>query len=85
MGHDFRPDYKQLSILKTLFPGQCRIIITLLGWLLTVGPQMSADTPIVALTATCPPRVMVDVLKILKLGPITNADKAKPTGTVLFT
>ncbi|EFP89198.2 uncharacterized protein PGTG_15039 [Puccinia graminis f. sp. tritici CRL 75-36-700-3] len=63
MGHDFRPDYKQLSILKTLFP----------------------DTPIVALTATCPPRVMVDVLKILKLGPITNADKARPTGTVLFT
>ncbi|POW03456.1 hypothetical protein PSTT_11071 [Puccinia striiformis] len=63
MGHDFRPDYKQLSILKTLFP----------------------DTPIVALTATCPPRVMADVLKILKLGPITKADKAKPTGTVLFT
>ncbi|WAQ81770.1 hypothetical protein PtA15_2A82 [Puccinia triticina] len=63
MGHDFRPDYKQLSILKTLFP----------------------DIPIVALTATCPPRVMADVLKILKLGPITNGDKAKPKGTVLFT
>jgi len=28
---------------------------------------------------------MADVLKILKLGPITHADQAKPTGTVLFT
>ncbi|CAH7685960.1 P-loop containing nucleoside triphosphate hydrolase protein [Phakopsora pachyrhizi] len=63
MGHDFRPDYKQLSILKTLFP----------------------DIPIVALTATCPPRVMMDVLKILKLNPITHAKKANRKGTVLFT
>ncbi|MBW0481303.1 hypothetical protein O181_021018 [Austropuccinia psidii MF-1] len=63
LGHDFRPDYKQLSILKTLFP----------------------EVPIVALTATCPPNVMKDLLKILKLGPITGSRNANRDGTVLFT
>lgn len=62
LGHDYRPDYKKLSILKTLFP----------------------DVPIVALTATCPPRVLDDLLKILKLGRITDGRKAAQAGTVYF-
>lgn len=57
MGHDYRPDYKKLSMLKTLFPGgaceSClrRSILTLLH----------VDVQIVALTATCPPHVLQDL------------------------
>lgn len=50
LGHDFRPDYKKLSILRQLFP----------------------RVPIMALSATCPPKVLEDVLKILRLPPITD-------------
>ncbi|OCF58975.1 ATP-dependent DNA helicase [Kwoniella mangroviensis CBS 10435] len=60
LGHDFRPDYKKLSMLKTLFP---RI-------------------PIQAVTATLSSKTLPDLLKILRLGPITDA--AKSTGTVFF-
>ncbi|CAO3589302.1 unnamed protein product [Absidia cylindrospora] len=42
-GHDFRPDYKKLNVLRTVFP----------------------ETPIMALTATCPWNVMKDVMRIL--------------------
>ncbi|RKO89068.1 P-loop containing nucleoside triphosphate hydrolase protein, partial [Blyttiomyces helicus] len=56
-GHDFRPDYKKLGILKTLFP----------------------DTPICALSATCPPHLFTSVSTILNLKPLGHAN-----GTLLF-
>ncbi|WWD07841.1 hypothetical protein V865_005947 [Kwoniella europaea PYCC6329] len=62
LGHDFRPDYKKLSMLKTLFP---RI-------------------PIQAVTATLSSKTLPDLLKILRLGPITDGRAAKSTGTVFF-
>lgn len=63
MGHDYRPDYRELSIFKRIFP----------------------QTPIVGLTATCPPRVLQDMLQILQLKPLTPGASASPTGTVFFT
>ncbi|KAI9594511.1 P-loop containing nucleoside triphosphate hydrolase protein [Syncephalis fuscata] len=45
LGHDYRPDYKKLGILKTMFP----------------------KTPLLALTATCPPEVKKAVMDILQL------------------
>ncbi|KZV99558.1 ATP-dependent DNA helicase [Exidia glandulosa HHB12029] len=62
LGHDFRPDYKNLSILRQLFP----------------------RVPILALSATCPPKVLNDVLKILRLQPVTDGAAANKTGTVYF-
>ena len=44
-GHDFRPDYKFLGIMKTQYP----------------------KTPIIGLTATATPNVIVDVQKILNI------------------
>ncbi|KAI9012939.1 P-loop containing nucleoside triphosphate hydrolase protein [Gaertneriomyces semiglobifer] len=58
VGHDFRPDYKSLHILKTLFPA----------------------TPIIALSATCPPHVIRSVLDNLHMRPIGHPTK----GTMLF-
>jgi superfamily II DNA helicase RecQ len=37
-----------------------------------------------ALSATCPPKVLEDVLKILRLPPITDGRAANVTGTVHF-
>ncbi|WRT64897.1 uncharacterized protein IL334_001836 [Kwoniella shivajii] len=62
LGHDFRPDYKKLSMLKTLFP----------------------RVPIQAVTATLSSKTLPDLLKILRLGPITDGRAAKSTGTVFF-
>ena len=45
LGHDFRPDYQKLSILRQLFP----------------------NVPMLALSATCPPNVLKDLLKVLKM------------------
>ncbi|KAI9444014.1 ATP-dependent DNA helicase, partial [Lactarius indigo] len=41
--------------------------------------------PILALSATCPPEVLRDLIAILGLPPLTNGTAAKPLGTVLFT
>ncbi|KAI9145342.1 P-loop containing nucleoside triphosphate hydrolase protein [Paraphysoderma sedebokerense] len=58
-GHDYRPDYKKLGILKTLFP----------------------ETPVIALTATCPSHILTDVIEILNLQkPHRRQDK----GTLIF-
>jgi hypothetical protein len=45
-----RPDYKKLSLLRTLFP----------------------RVPILALSATCPPAVLKDLLLLLRLKPIVD-------------
>ena len=45
LGHDFRPDYRSLGVLGTLFP----------------------TVPIIALSATAPPSIQTDILKILNL------------------
>ncbi|OAX38744.1 ATP-dependent DNA helicase [Rhizopogon vinicolor AM-OR11-026] len=62
MGHDFRPDYRKLSILRQFFP----------------------HVPILALSATCPPRVLQDILKILKMKPVVDGKAAIHDGTVYF-
>jgi ATP-dependent DNA helicase Q1 len=51
-GHDFRPDYKNLHILKNSFP----------------------SVPIMALSATCPPKVLQDLISILRLPPVTPGE-----------
>ncbi|KAL6299341.1 P-loop containing nucleoside triphosphate hydrolase protein [Sparassis latifolia] len=61
-GHDFRPDYQRLTILRTTFP----------------------NVPIIALSATCPPAVLEDIRKVMKMGPIVNGSSAPPVGTVYF-
>ncbi len=44
-GHDFRPIYRRLGEIRSLFPG----------------------VPVVALTATAPPRVRADIIRLLNL------------------
>ncbi|KAG8812896.1 hypothetical protein FRC17_001761 [Serendipita sp. 399] len=51
LGHDFRPDYQRLSILRQLFP----------------------HVPILALSATLAPKVLQDLLKVLKMSPVVEA------------
>ncbi|KAF5309315.1 hypothetical protein D9611_014398 [Ephemerocybe angulata] len=62
-GHDFRPDYGKLHILKNSLPG----------------------VPIMALSATCPPKVLEDITKVLQLPPIVGGENANTEGTVYFT
>ncbi|KAL5476913.1 hypothetical protein ACEPAI_3099 [Sanghuangporus weigelae] len=62
LGHDFRPDYKKLSILRQLFP----------------------RVPILALSATCPPKVLKDLLTTLRLKPIVSGTAATADGTIYF-
>ncbi|KAF9235619.1 P-loop containing nucleoside triphosphate hydrolase protein [Melanogaster broomeanus] len=62
LGHDFRPDYKKLSVLRQFFP----------------------HVPILALSATCPPRVLQDILKILHMKPVVDGKAAPRDGTVYF-
>lgn len=62
LGHDFRPDYQKLSILRQLFP----------------------NVPILALSATCPPNVLKDLLKVLKMDACVDGNNAPAKGTVYF-
>ncbi|EPQ53743.1 ATP-dependent DNA helicase [Gloeophyllum trabeum ATCC 11539] len=63
LGHDFRPDYQQLAILRQLFP----------------------SVPILALSATCPPKVLEDLLKTLRMKAVVDGRCAPPEGTIYFT
>ncbi|KAJ7492759.1 ATP-dependent DNA helicase [Mycena latifolia] len=62
LGHDFRPDYQKLHILRQNFP----------------------RVPIMALSATCPPKVLEDLLKTLGMKPVVDGTNAKPNATVYF-
>lgn len=63
MGHDYRPDYQKLSVLRKLFP----------------------RVPVLALSATCPPKVLKDLMLILQMKqPIQNGNSAGLKGTVYF-
>ncbi|KAH8116052.1 ATP-dependent DNA helicase [Phellopilus nigrolimitatus] len=62
LGHDFRPDYKKLSIMRQLFP----------------------RVPILALSATCPPKVLKDLITTLRLKPIVAGTAANMDGTIYF-
>ncbi|TFK18951.1 ATP-dependent DNA helicase [Coprinopsis marcescibilis] len=62
LGHDFRPDYKDLHRLRQNFP----------------------RVPIMALSATCPPSVRDDLVKILGLKPIVDGEGADTNSTVFF-
>ncbi|KAB5593590.1 hypothetical protein CTheo_2979 [Ceratobasidium theobromae] len=62
LGHDFRPDYKKLSILRQLFP----------------------RVPITALSATCPPSVLDDLLVTLRMRQVTDGNNANASDTVYF-
>ncbi|KAJ6604511.1 ATP-dependent DNA helicase [Mycena vulgaris] len=62
LGHDFRPDYQKLHILRQNFP----------------------RVPIMALSATCPPKVLEDLLRTLGMKPVVDGNNAKPNATVYF-
>ncbi|KAJ7706323.1 P-loop containing nucleoside triphosphate hydrolase protein [Mycena rosella] len=62
LGHDFRPDYQKLHILRQNFP----------------------RVPIMALSATCPPKVLEDLLKTLGMKSVADGTNAKPNATVYF-
>ncbi|KAG6881276.1 hypothetical protein C0993_002129, partial [Termitomyces sp. T159_Od127] len=62
-GHDFRPDYTELSMLRKRFP----------------------LVPIMALSATCPPKVLDDLISTLGLKKVVNGSDAPSQGTVYFT
>ncbi|KAJ7783633.1 ATP-dependent DNA helicase [Mycena maculata] len=62
LGHDFRPDYQKLHVLRQNFP----------------------RVPIMALSATCPPKVLEDLLKTLGMNPVVDGTNAKPNATVYF-
>ncbi|KAJ6519666.1 ATP-dependent DNA helicase [Mycena sanguinolenta] len=62
LGHDFRPDYQKLHILRQNFP----------------------RVPIMALSATCPPKVLDDLLRSLGLKAVTDGTNARSSATVYF-
>ncbi|KAJ7099603.1 ATP-dependent DNA helicase, partial [Mycena crocata] len=62
LGHDFRPDYQKLHILRQNFP----------------------RVPIMALSATCPPKVLEDLLRTLGMKAISDGTNAKASATVYF-
>lgn len=62
LGHDFRPDYEKLRILRQQFPG----------------------VPIMAVTATCPPKVLKDLTITLGLNAVTDGKDANSQGSVFF-
>ncbi|KAG1730305.1 P-loop containing nucleoside triphosphate hydrolase protein [Suillus lakei] len=51
---------------------------------LSILRQFFPHVPILALSATCPPRVLQDILKILKMKPVVDGKAAPPDGTVYF-
>ncbi|KAG9048491.1 hypothetical protein FS837_012747 [Tulasnella sp. UAMH 9824] len=62
MGHDYRPDYQKLSILRQLFP----------------------DVPIMALSATCPPKILQDLLQTLNMRKVVDGREANLHDTCYF-
>ncbi|KAJ7900182.1 ATP-dependent DNA helicase [Mycena olivaceomarginata] len=62
LGHDFRPDYQKLHILRQNFP----------------------RVPIMALSATCPPKVLEDLLRTLGMKAVVDGTNAKSGATVYF-
>lgn len=62
LGHDFRPDYQKLHVLRQLFP----------------------RVPIMALSATCPPKVLEDIIKTLCMKAVVDGNNADTQGTVYF-
>eukprot|EP00850_Spirogloea_muscicola_P019533 SM000193S05157 [mRNA] locus=s193:15069:20925:+ [translate_table: standard] len=56
-GHDFRPAYRKLSLLKTSFTPRA------------LGDKSARPIPVMALTATATPTVREDVLTSLRMGP----------------
>lgn len=62
MGHDYRPDYQKLSLLRQLFP----------------------DVPIMALSATCPPKVLQDLLQTLNMRKVVDGREANLHDTCYF-
>ncbi|KAJ7487448.1 ATP-dependent DNA helicase [Mycena galericulata] len=62
LGHDFRPDYQKLHILRQNFP----------------------RVPLMALSATCPPKVLEDLLRTLGMKPVVDGTNAKSNATVYF-
>ncbi|KAG8954861.1 hypothetical protein FRC04_010344 [Tulasnella sp. 424] len=62
MGHDYRPDYQKLTILRQLFP----------------------DVPIMALSATCPPQVLQDLLRTLNMRQVVDGRQANLHDTCYF-
>nr|GAT44070.1 ATP-dependent DNA helicase [Mycena chlorophos] len=62
LGHDFRPDYQKLYVLRQTFP----------------------RVPIMALSATCPPQVLQDLLKTLGMKPVSDGANATVGSTVYF-
>eukprot|EP00850_Spirogloea_muscicola_P022454 SM000296S11289 [mRNA] locus=s296:13548:19151:+ [translate_table: standard] len=56
-GHDFRPAYRKLSLLKTSFTPRA------------LGNKSARPIPVMALTATATPTVREDVLGSLRMGP----------------
>ncbi|KAJ7275198.1 P-loop containing nucleoside triphosphate hydrolase protein [Mycena haematopus] len=62
LGHDFRPDYQKLHILRQNFP----------------------RVPIMALSATCPPKVLEDLLRTLGMKAVVDGTNARSGATVYF-
>ncbi|KAF9556796.1 ATP-dependent DNA helicase [Agrocybe pediades] len=62
LGHDFRQDYRELHILRKIYP----------------------RVPIMALSATCGPEVLKDLLRILQMSVPVDGNNAPSKGTVYF-
>lgn len=63
---DFRPDYKKLGSLKTLFPN------VPIQAVVSTSSTLSYDADLLVQTATLSTKTMPDLLKILRLPPICD-------------